>query len=138
LELNCLNDPILAVQFTINKIQKMKYLFTLLATCFVLGLSAQTASDGVMTVTNKNIEAVKQDLQSQDATLVLSPEQVEELQSALKSNSEIIVKLNSSGMDQLEVSERLSKLEAERDDIVLKALTAEQQVAFKTAKKMRR
>jgi len=116
----------------------MKYLFTLLATCFVLGLSAQTASDGVMTVTNKNIEAVKQDLQSQDATLVLSPEQVEELQSALKSNSEIIVKLNSSGMDQLEVSERLSKLEAERDDIVLKALTAEQQVAFKTAKKMRR
>jgi len=129
----------------------MKYLFTLLATCFVLGLSAQSA-DSASKITTDHIEVVKQDLASQNSILSQNEEltekgkmdlaeklsltdaQITKITNDLVDNSNAIVALNNSSIEPLEKKERMSALEAERSSIIYQALTPVQQSAFKSAR----
>lgn len=130
----------------------MKYLFTLLATCFVLGLSAQS-SDSATKMINDQIEFVKQDLAShnnmlskneelttEDKTrlsdvLTLSKDQITVLKKELMVNAKAIATLTSSDVAPLEMKERLSGLEGQRDNIIYQALSPQQQNAFKASQR---
>ncbi len=130
----------------------MKYLFTLLATCFVLGLSAQTSSDKASKFIDDQIELVKNGLASQNTMLAqneeltqedklkltekltLSQDQIVKIKKALVQNSKAISDLNNSNIAQLEKNERLTGLEAARDHIIYQSLTPAQQTAFKASR----
>ena len=131
----------------------MKYLFTLLATCFVLGLSAQTSADKVSKIASDHIEVVKQDLAAQNSILSqneeltekgkidlaerlsLTEDQITRLKSDLLENSKAILSLEESDIEPLEKKERMGGLKAERNSIIYQALTPVQQTAFKAARK---
>ena len=129
----------------------MKYLFTLLATCFVLGLSAQVSNDSATKLINDKIESVKQDLAAQNSklslneelkqedrtrlsnTLTLSEDQIVDLRKALLENAKAIITLNNSDIAFLEKKERLNGLESQRDHLIYQGLNPQQQTAFKAA-----
>ena len=129
----------------------MKYLFTLLATCFVLGLSAQVSNDSATKLINDKIESVKQDLLAQNnklslneelkqedrtrlsTTLTLSEDQIVDLRKALLENAKAIITLNNSDIAKLEKKERLGGLESQRDHLIFQGLNPQQQTAFKAA-----
>lgn len=134
----------------------MKYLFTLLATCLVLGLSAQVSSDSVTKLIDNQIELVKSDLAAQNNKLVqnerltpndklnlkenltLTQDQIESIKDALQENAKAMLSLTNSDIANLEKNERLLGLEAQRDHIVYQALNPQQQTAFRQAVKMNR
>ena len=131
----------------------MKYLFTLLATCFVLGLSAQSSADKASKIASDHIEVVKQDLAAQNSILsqneeltekgkidlaerlALTEDQITRLKSDLLENSKAIAALEDSDIEPLEKKERMGGLKAERNGIIYQVLTPVQQSAFKAARK---
>lgn len=131
----------------------MKYLFTLLATCFVLGLSAQSSAEKASKIASDQIEVVKQDLASQNSILsqneeltekgksdlaerlTLTEAQITRLKSDLLEVSNAIAKLKDSNIEPLEKKEQMAALEAERNSVIYQALTPVQQSAFKAARK---
>lgn len=129
----------------------MKYLFTLLATCFVLGLSAQTSSKIIddqieilkkglasqNVILAKNIELTPEDKTKISKDLTLTENQIVVLKKALTANGKAISTLNNSDIDQLEKNERLVGLEAERNHIIYQSLNPQQQTAFKKAQGMK-
>lgn len=130
----------------------MKYLFTLLATCFVLGLSAQSSADKASKIATDHIEVVKQDLATQNSILSkneelteqgkldlaeklsLTEDQVTRLKSDLVENSKAIATLKNSNIAPLEKKERMAALEAERNNVIYQVLTPVQQSAFKASR----
>lgn len=130
----------------------MKYLFTLLSVCFVLGLSAQTSSEASSKLINDQIEKVKEGLASQNAILLknseltaddkisltdkltLTEDQIFTIKKALVENGNAIEVLKNSDIAPLEKAERMSGLEAQRDHLIYQELTPQQQTAIKKAR----